>query len=109
MERDDLAIPDGLSSAGKRAAEIILKVLKKHDMTYTGGCRAFYTPKEWCEREEKYGLNSELIVCHDGGNLAHFFNWDYEEYALLDEMFFALEEEGYTPDPCYGWYTAIYS
>lgn len=73
-----------------------------------GGCYPFRSPIEWEERKEKYGLDAELIVCHDGGDYAQFFNHDYENYKAIDAMDKSLSELGYWAEPCTSWYTAIY-
>jgi hypothetical protein len=73
------------------------------------GCRAFYTPEEWMARGERYGLNSILIVVHDGGDLAPYFNYDYGRYELTEKMRKALKKIGYWSEACTSWYTAIYS
>ena len=70
--------------------------------------RSFYTPAEWKARGERYGLQSELIVVHDGGDLASFFNPDYGSWKLQSAMNEALEKAGYYAEPCTTWYTAIY-
>lgn len=70
--------------------------------------RSFYSPKEWKARGERYGLQSELIVVHDGGDLASFFNPDYGSWKLQSAMNEALEKVGYYAEPCTTWYTAIY-
>ena len=102
-----LAIPAGLSPEGKAAAVVIATELKKAKGS-TGGCRAFYTPEEWAERGEQYGLNAELIVCHDGGDLAPMFNLDYMQYETYDKAAQALSKVGVWPEGCTSWYTAIY-
>ena len=101
----DLAIPFHKST---QPAKVILAYLKKRKMTDTGGCRAFYTPEEWKERGERYGLTSELIVVHDGGDLAPFFNWDYERRDLRESMDKALKKAGYYCEQMTCWYAAIY-
>lgn len=105
---DDLAIPAGLTRHGRRAATIILNLLKKQDSTYTGGCKAFYSPKQWRARGEDYGTEAELIVVHDGGDLAPYFNYDYECYQMVEQMNAALLEAGLFAESCTSWYTAIY-
>lgn len=70
--------------------------------------RNFYSPAEWRARGERYGLQSELIVVHDGGDLASFFNPDYMCWNLQTTMNEALEKAGYYAEPCTSWYTAIY-
>jgi hypothetical protein len=104
----DLETPDNISADAKKAIEIILTVLEKHDSLDTGGCKAFYSPQEWTERGEEYGTESELVICHDGGGLAPFCNYDYQCYSLIDEMTEALNEVGMYIENCTGWYSALY-
>jgi len=102
---EDLALPEG---KGKKPAQTILSYLKRRKRTNTGGCRAFYTTTEWAARLECYGLNAELIVVHDGGGLAPFFNWDYAQPQDVEGMRKALAKKGYYAEQCTSWYTAIY-
>lgn len=99
-----------LSGDAAQAANIVLSVCRQyHGLSASGGgCRAFYTPEEWLEREEKYGTSSVLIVCHDGGDMAAFFNPDYEAYGWMDVMQKALQKEGFMAEQCTSWYTAVY-
>jgi len=55
-----------------------------------------------------YGDKSELIIVHDGGPLAPFFNWDYEQYSLIEKMRVSLEQIGCYPEQCTSTYSAIY-
>ena len=64
--------------------------------------------KDWKARGELYGHTAVLVVCHDGGLLAPYFNGDYECYSLVDKMNAALEAIGAWAEPCTSWYTAIY-
>lgn len=64
--------------------------------------------KDWKARGEEYGHTAVLVVCHDGGLLAPYFNGDYECYSLVDKMNAALEAIGAWAEPCTSWYTAIY-
>ena len=105
----DYAKPKGLSADGNKAYAAIIAFLKKNDMTYTGGCKAFFSPQEWAERGEEYGLTSELIVVHDGGDLASIFNLDYGNYKLYDRMVKHLDKSDVWSEGCTCWYTAIYS
>ena len=92
----------------KKLEQLILETAKTvlGDVDTTG--RSFYTPAEWKSRGEQYGLKSELIVVHDGGDLASFFNPDYGSWKLQSAMNVALEKVGYYAEPCTTWYTAIY-
>jgi hypothetical protein len=103
---NEFQIPDGLSAKGRKAAETLVKLAGKG--ADGGGCRAFYTPEEWADRGEQYGLKSLLIICHDGGDLAPFLNWDYCAYAKTEKAITALSEHGVYAEQCTGWYTAIY-
>lgn len=105
MSKDDLKVPEGLSDLGKKAADAILATTKAGS---GGGCRAFYTPAEWEARGEKYGSGSELIVVHDGGDLAPSFNMDYCCYESVEEVQKALERLGLYAEQCTSWYSAIY-
>lgn len=75
----------------------------------------FWIPAAWHARGEQYGLSSVLIVVHDGGPLAPFFNPAYGDAPALRAMRKALEAcaspeapRGYWSEPCTAWYTAIY-
>ena len=74
-----------------------------------GGCKAFYSAKEWKERGESYGTNALLVLVHDGGDLAPLCNWDYECYKQMDEFGKYLREkhEVYV-EGCTSWYSAVY-
>jgi hypothetical protein len=87
-------------------ARAVLGVLPK-DAT-GGGCRAFYGPKEWAERNETYGLKSLLIVVHDGGDLEPYCNLDFGSYSMHDQMQAALGKVGLYMEQCTSWYSAIY-
>lgn len=109
-EARGLEIPKyGLSRLGRKAAKLIVKVMKEHELYDTGGCRAFYTPQDWKDRHESYGHGAELIVVHDGGAAAHWFNWDYESNKFVEIMFKELAKIEVHPEQCTSWYTAIYS
>ena len=89
----------------------IRKVVGRHykgDMTKIIPDSIFYTPEEWNERGEEYGLESKLIVTHDGGEVAPFFNLDYEAYKLYDEMVEAFDATPYWSEGCTCWYSCFY-
>jgi len=106
--QDDLERPRGLSFAGNLAYETIMEVMKTNEMTNVGGCKAFYSPREWAERGEYYGTGSELIIVHDGGALAYFCNLDYMAYNLHDALQSALAEHGLFCEQCTSYYSAVY-
>ena len=104
----DLAMPAGLDAKGRLAHRIIAKFLRDEGLTYTGGCRAFYSPAEWSGRGEQYGTTSHLIVVYDGGDLRECMSLDgsYKVYERLDQR---LRAAGLYSEECTCWYTAIYS
>jgi hypothetical protein len=73
----------------------------------TGGCRPFYGPEEWRARGETYGRGAALIVTHDGGEYADFFD-AYYAHPHSSAMDAALAEAGYFAEGIYSWATAIY-
>lgn len=108
LDNECLRQPEGLSAAGVAAYQTVLQFIGGNDLGSTGGCKAFYSPAEWRERGEEYGLESELILCHDGGCLAPCCNWDYECYALVEKLRKALEKAGCWVEQCTSWYSAVY-
>jgi hypothetical protein len=108
MTNTDLQQPDNLSDKGKQAHKAIVAFLRKHKLTYTGGCKAFYSPKEWREREEDYGCDSVLVVVHDGGDHGDAFSYDRENYKIIEKMNEVLKPLGLYSEQCTIWYSAIY-
>lgn len=116
----DMEMPEGLSALGKKAYETIMAHLRKNYATHAGGCKAFYSPKEWEDRGEKYGTGSVLIVVYDGGDHRQYFNldaafiWnpilgrDQACYAWTEGMNKVLSEAGFYYEECTGWFCAIY-
>jgi hypothetical protein len=112
-----LEIPQGLSDKGESAALVILHLATQDGCNDTGGCKLFYTPQEfaarggqwgWRNKNGDYGVGTELIVCHDGGAFAKYFNWDYEDYASVERMRQVLEKAGCFAEQCTSWFSAIY-
>ena len=105
----DFELPEGICEEGTKAWQQIMQYLEK---TYkdrepdAGGCRAFYSSKEWIDRGEQYGTESLLIVVHDGGDQAPMLNISYQRYELYDGLNKALTET-YT-EACTCWYAAVY-
>lgn len=103
----DLRIPDNLMPRAAEAHRVILGVIRRFRATFTGGCRAFYSRREWRERGEAYGTNAHLIVAYDGGDLSDFFRLGGDEgrWRAMDS---ALRAVGLYAEECTGWYAAIY-
>lgn len=110
----NLKKPEGLCPKGEAAYEAILSVLKEEGLLdekdLSGGCKVFYSPSEWEEREETYGEGSVLIVTYDGGGHAPYFamDHDYPKYRRTEKMREALDKIGLFTEECTGWYSAIY-
>ena len=105
-----LAMPEGLSDIGKAAYKKIVRVLELSniiDIDY----KIFYSPQEWKDRGELYGLESHLIIVHDGGNICRFFNLDYammDGYIKYEFMRTELEDSEIYTEQCTNWYSAVY-
>jgi hypothetical protein len=108
MVNGNLAVPPDISERGQEAYNVIMQFLTDNDMTDTGGCKAFYSPAEWLERGEQYGLKSLLVVVHDGGCLAPICNMDYGNYVLHDSLQAKLHAAGFFLEGCTSWYSAVY-
>jgi hypothetical protein len=106
-EYSNIAIPTDLTWYGRRAAATIFACLRRHRSTWTGGCRAFYSPASWEARGERYGQGSLLLVVYDGSALADFFRLG-DHAKRYDAMHKALERIGLYSQECTGWYSAIY-
>jgi hypothetical protein len=121
-----LDMPEDLDEEGRHAFDIILSYLRVHGRTYTGGCKAFYSPSEWRTRDEQYGTEAHLIVVYDGGALGPVFSMDAAHdldaditqqtgrpspapYALYEGMQNKLREAGLYFEECTNWYCAVYS
>lgn len=74
-EYRDHEMPKGLCGFGITAVDIIRGTLRAEDALFTGGCKPFYSPDEWRDRDEWATVGGEpknvvLIVCHDGGDMS---------------------------------------
>lgn len=106
---NDFNIPVELSEQGKSAAEAIVALMTAELANPSGGGgKAFYTPEEWSDRGEDYGQGAVLIVVHDGGDQARYFNLDYEQYGAFDRMNTRLGQLGLYAEQCTCWYSAVY-
>ncbi len=75
---------------------------------HTGGCQTFYSPEQWKARGEQYGVESKLILVHDGGDFAPLLNLDYGEYTRFD-AFAKLLGDDLLIEQCTCWYSAVYN
>lgn len=75
---------------------------------YTGGCRTFYTPEEWKEKENYEVTNELLFICHDGGEFGNLCSYDREQYGLMEEFDNLLNKKGYYTEAGTNWWTAVY-
>jgi hypothetical protein len=103
----DLAIPAGdLSGLGLQAACCIRQFLYEKELTFTGGCRLFYSPQEWKDRGEHYCTEAELILVYDGGDFHSLV------HSVTGESFNKLSKRlaklGLYIEPGTGWYAGVY-
>ena len=73
----------------------------------------YFDPKEWEERGELYGLESELIMAYDGNIMFYIMNPGYSAnptnaYKMHDRFINKLHTIGFWVEPCTHWYSAFY-
>lgn len=104
----DWAIPESLDLEGRALAEAVARFCQVNDMTFTGGCKVFYSPQEWRDRGEDYGTESVLVICHDGGDHGRICCWEREDYKMIEKFQEFMKDHGYFCEQCTCWYSAIY-
>lgn len=109
MATDDFKTTD-LRGKTETLADAIARWLAQRLGRYPdgGGCRAFWSPKQWRDRGEDYGQKSELVLVHDGGDLAPHCNALYEDARAYRDFAAFLRTLGYYVEQCTGWYSAVY-
>lgn len=108
--RNDFEICADLLPKAREIAKAIVALCRKvHKREPTGGgCKAFYSPAVWRARGEEYGLESLLILVHDGGDLAPMCNMDYEDFESYAQLRDTLRPLGVYLENCTSWYSAVY-
>ena len=106
--KGDLILPVDQPARGIAAKVLKAAFRVMGRVPYTGGCYTFYTIEQWAKRKEKYGLDSELIIVHDGGEFSNLCSYDRCDYKLIDAFSKELEKIGYWVEQCTCWYSALY-
>lgn len=92
-----------------RVAKIIRTFMRRNcPFPRWDGSTYFYSPAEWRERGELYGLESILIVMHDGGELPRFCDWARQDYPAMERFSKRLTAAKLYVEQCTCWYSAIY-
>lgn len=111
----EMKVPETLKGLAREAAEKVVAFIRTNhkavfgqDKEPSAGGKMFYTPKEWKARGELYGTKALVVVVHDGGDHAPYFNWDYECYKAVEGLTEELAKIGCFPEQCTCWYSAIY-
>lgn len=70
----------------------------------------FYTPEEWAARGEEWGLNSQLVLVHEGSWFSYLLNLEEQAYALYDAFAEKLNQilPDYHFELCTSWCSALY-
>lgn len=104
--KPEFAQPFGLTEDGQKAWSIVIGVLAKENISETGLNRqVFHSSREW--QAEVTGVDSELIIAHDGGGHAPYFNLDYGACLSRSTMDRALQEAGFYIETQTPMYSAI--
>lgn len=110
FDKDNWAVPTGLSRKARKLAVAIAKLAKQRD--WNAGQKVFWSPKEWKEKGEHHGLNAELVILHEGGNHAPFFSLDHSydtgSYDQYEEQLKFLSQYGFFCEGLYTWSSGIY-
>lgn len=96
-----LSIPDDVPEAVKPALRAIATWARRYGGT--GGCRAFFSAKEW-EELGNQSWGAAAIVCHDGGALS-IYNGRKPWHDYLRKK---LENLGYRTDVLTSVSTGLY-
>lgn len=102
-------IPEGLCRAALKAAHALRDFCLQHDLTFTGGCRVFYSPAEWQARGESYGTHSLLVCVYDGAACRRALSLAGEDYPMVEAFAQVLDDLDLYVEECTGWYAAIYN
>ena len=110
FDKDNWAIPTGLSRKANKLAKAIAKLAKQRD--WNAGQKVFWSPKQWEEKGESYGTDSDLVVLHEGGDHASFFSLDHSynggSYDDYEDQLKFLSKHGFYCESLYSWSSAIY-
>ena len=110
FDKDNWAVPTGLSRKARKLALALAKLAKKRD--WNAGQKVFWSPQEWKNKGESYGLQSELVILHEGGDHAPFFSLDYSynggSYDQYEEQVKFVGKHGFFCEGLYSWSSAIY-
>ncbi|WP_422626945.1 hypothetical protein [Rhodococcus sp. (in: high G+C Gram-positive bacteria)] len=101
-------VPDGLNPLGKTVAETIRKFFVDQQIDRHDGGGSFYSPQEWADRDEEYGLGSLLVITHDGGSHAVAFDPEYHGSGVQESFRKELSAIGVYVENCTSWYSAVY-
>lgn len=103
------ALVAGDPKARSAASAILDIVFGDREKLFTGGCNPFMTPTAWWFRDEDFGNDAGcvLVVLHDGGDLAGFFNWSYGEYDRIDAVAGALRSQGLIVEQVTSWCSIV--
>ena len=104
----ELNVPEGINDDGLKAWKVIVEFLAKHQLDYTGGCKAFYSGAE-AGKYHGWDLTSAALVVHyDGGELRYCFNRAWETPNLVDKLNKTLDHAGFYVEELTCWAAAIY-
>lgn len=100
-------IPDGLSQTGQAASITIRDYLAEHDCLDDSGAVGFRTPQQWEAKGEEPLPDAELIILHDGGNVAAAFDTARGDRELKNGLRERLSGQGAVLVQCMSWFSTI--
>jgi hypothetical protein len=67
----------------------------------------FHSREEWIARGERYGHRSLLILSYEGAEAGEAFEYDYQNYPLIQRMADALAPLGVYSESATRWYSTV--
>ncbi len=104
----DWDIPKDITRLARKTAESIRAFAIKNGLTATGGTRIFYSPREWQDRGERYGLTSLLIICYEGTEIKRAFSHDAEDYRMIERLSKQLIKLDVFTEECTATYSSLH-
>jgi hypothetical protein len=105
--KDEFSIPATISEEMQDLCRQIRQHVRHRGSFGLGGCNAFHDPRE--VRFASVGSKCVLVICHDGGALAPYFNPSYEDAESYQSIDYILRDRNLWREGINPAVTAIYS
>ena len=103
-----------LKGKAKKIADDICAAFKKRygEEPDSGGCKTFYSTKEWAARGERWGNGAVLVVVYDGGDFYELLSCNAASYlrpgSFSETMDDLCKKHGCYREHLTSWASALY-